>query len=171
MNKAMWKTVTLATCLTVALALVASLPAAASKFRVQLTNGTEFNTLYLPKEAGWDTNMLIFQSSTGNWVAISKDEVAQIVSTLQQQGFGRIIDDKTVEIGYTANFGATDEELEAAEAERTDLDRYLDTLRELSGGRQAPDYTVDQFVNPGEAGGGGIPAGFGAPNAPSTRDF
>ena len=149
------------------LLLVASLPAAASNYKVQLQNGTEFSTLYLPKEASWDPNKLIFLTSTGNWTAVEKDDVVKIISVLQQQGFGRILDDKTVEIGTVINDAPTEEELKAAEANKSDLDRYLDALREVNQPKQQQNYTVDQFVSPGEAGrGGGLPAGYGSPNAP-----
>ena len=150
------------------LLLVVNLPAAAAKFKVQLQNGTEIGTLYLPKEASWDRTKLIFLTSTGNWMAVDKSEVVKIVSTLQQQGFGKVLDDKTIEIGFLVNDAPTEDELKAAEAGRSDLDRYLDTLRQLNQPRDQPDYSVQQFVSPDQAGRGtgGIPAGYGAPNAP-----
>ena len=162
MNRAMLRV--LAT--TAFLLLVANLPAVATKYKVQLKNGSELSTMYLPKEASWDRNMLIFMTDTGNWTAVSKDDVEKIISTIQQQGFGRVIDDKTIEIGFTANYGATDEELKAIEEGRTDLDRYLDVLQGFNQPQAQQDFSVDQFVSPGTAGQGGIPATFGAPSAP-----
>jgi hypothetical protein len=141
---------------------LATVPAAASKFTVYLTNGTEVSTLYLPKEASWDRDMLIFLTSTGNWMAVEKSDVVKIISTLQAQGFGKVLDDKTIEIGFTLNDAPTDEELRAAEEGRTDLDRYLDVLQQFNQPQQQ-DYSVQQFVSPDAAGQGGIPATYGTP--------
>ncbi len=163
MNKAMLRVLAV----TAFVLLVATPSAMADNYKVQLTNGTEVSTLYLPKEASWDREMLIFLTDTGNWMAVSKEEVEKIVSVIQQRGFGRVIDDKTVEIGFTANFGATDEELKAIEEGRTDLDRYLDVLQGMNQTQPQQDFSVEQFVSPGAAGQGGIPATYGASGVPS----
>ena len=162
MNKAMLRVLAA----TAFVLLVANLPAAAVNYKVQLKNGSEVSTLYLPKEASWDRDMLIFLTDASNWMAVSKDDVERIVSTIQQRGFGRVLDERTIEIGFTANYGATDEELKAIEEGRTDLDRYLDVLQSMNQTQPQQDFSVEQFVSPGTAGQGGIPATFGAPSAP-----
>lgn len=162
MNKAMLRVLAA----TAFVLLVVTPSAMANNYKVQLKNGAEIGTLYLPKEASWDREMLIFLTDTGNWMAVSKDEVEKIVSSIQQRGFGRVIDDKTIEIGLTANFGATDEELKAIEEGRSDLDRYLEVLQGMNQTQPQQDFSVEQFVSPGAAGQGGIPASYGASSVP-----
>ena len=136
-----------------ALAALCALPAAAEIYHVQLANGEEFDSRYPPEEASWDRDLLLFHSETGNWVGIRRDEVVAVVIETELRGAGRRIDATTIYVGRTANAGP----LPGAEDETDPAVSLLQTIYEQSQAQQ--NYTIEQFVEPGETG-GGIPVGF-----------
>lgn len=144
----------LAAAAAVALCAFAS-PAGAEIFHVEVVDGHVFDTRYQPEEASWDSNLVLLLTDTGNWIAVPKSEIAGITTETENKGFGRVIDTTTVLLGWAAN----DAPLPEDEARFAAVER----LQQLFEQRQGQDYTVDQFVDPGEAGrgGGGLPA-YGA---------
>lgn len=140
----------------ITLGLAAAPPAAAEVFHIDLANGERFDTLYKPEEASWDTDLLLLLTDTGSWIAVPKAEVVSIVSETESAGYGRVIDHSTIVLGFAAN----DAPLPDDPSEFTTLDA-LQQLVEQQG--QGQDYTVQQFVEPGQAGRdtGGLPA-YGA---------
>ena len=133
-----------------ALVLVAvSAPASATVFelwKVTLNSGESFESRYEPVETTWDEDVITFMTSVGNWIAVPKSDVASIGSALSEKGYGVRIDKNTIQLGFVANDG---------DAEGGKRGFYapgdVDGLRS---------YDVQQFVDPSEAGGGGLPLGF-----------
>lgn len=136
-----------------ALAALCAVPAAAEIYHVQLANGENFDSRYPPEEASWDSDLLLFHSETGNWVGIRRDEVVSVAIETELRGAGRRIDATTIYVGRTANTAAAP----GAEGEE---DPALGLLRSIYEQNQAQEnYSIEQFVEPGETG-GGIPVGF-----------
>ena len=80
--------------------LVASSLSAVS-FTVTLTNGTTFETRYRPTVADWDENYVMLRTDMGNWISLSKDDVADVSSPAEITGFGYQVDSSTLFIGFT----------------------------------------------------------------------
>lgn len=136
-----------------ALAALCTVPAAAEIYHVQLANGEEFDSRYPPEEASWDSDLLLFHTETGNWVGIRRDEVVAVAIETELRGAGRRINATTIYVGRTANIGTAP----GAEGEE---DPALGLLRSIYEQNQAQqNYSIEQFVEPGETG-GGIPVGF-----------
>lgn len=148
-----------------ALAFVA-LPAAANKYIVTLTNGAKFETLRQPSEAGWDRTMVMVLTDAGNWIAIRQEEIQDVTAEIEIKGFGKVIDSKTVQVGTSINDAPTEEE-EAAQ--RDPMASFLEQLNQQQP--QQRDYSVQQFVNPDDAGGGGLPASYGGGGGNSVSVF
>lgn len=138
----------------VALALIA-LPALAETYTVQLSNGTHFETRYQPKVASWDESMVLVLTDVGNWIAIDQADIVSVDVATEQDGFGKVIDTLTVSLGWAPN----DAPAEDPEAALDPMSRLLNFLQAEEANR--PDYSVQQFVEPGQAGGstGGLPVG------------
>lgn len=138
--------------LIVALGLaLAVVPASAEVFTVALQNGTTFDTIYRPQEAPWDTNKVLLRTDVGNWISIAKADISAVTSATESGGFGRVIDNATVELGMTANDAPTADEL-AAQAKANPLAAYQAQQQE-----QTP-YTIQQFVEPSQT--QGIPSSY-----------
>lgn len=138
--------------LLVALATVfVAAPAAAEIYTVTLSNGSEFETRYRPKEAGWDQSKIMVLTDVGNWIAIDKADVQSVISETENNGFGKVIDTVTISLGWSPN----DAPEETAEESMDPMTRLLNYL--ASEQSNAPDYSVPQFVEPGTAGQGGLP--------------
>ncbi len=143
----------------VALSMVGSVPAEAAAFIVHLKNDSIFSTLQQPKVASWDEDTVLVLTEAGNWIGLPKTEIDHITSTIEVRGIGRVIDSKTIAIGTLANDAPTEEELAAADAERSPLDRFLDRFEDLAGeAPEQPNYSQRQFVNPDQA--TGIPLNY-----------
>ena len=137
----------------VLVALLAPLPAAAEVYHVKLVAGGEFETRYQPVETSWDTNQLLLVTEVGNWIAVAKDDIESITSETENKGYGRVIDTTTIVLGRSPN----DAE-EEAEGEQKEVSP-MDVLREILN-RPQPNYSVEQFVEPSQAG-GGLPVTYG----------
>lgn len=134
-------------------ALLAAPAAVADIYHVRLQNGQVLDSRHPPEEASWDPNTILVHSETGNWVGVNRHEVVRIESETELRGYGRRIDSTTVFMGRTANSApppGADEE----------SDPTLDLLQAIyDQQQQQQNYTIEQFVEPGETG-GGIPVGF-----------
>lgn len=133
----------------VALCALAS-PLAAEVYHLELDDGHVFESLYRPEEASWDSSLVLLLTDTGNWIAVPKAEIAHITTETENQGFGKVIDTNTILLGYSPNdLPLPDEEQQFSEIER--LQQFYQD--------QERDYSVQQFVEPGQAGStGGLPA-------------
>lgn len=133
-----------------ALALLA-VPAAAEIYTVSLSNGTQFQTRYPPKEASWDSGIILVLTDVGNWIALEKTNVLSVLSETEKEGFGKVIDTVTIAVGWAPN----DAPSQDAEAAMDPMTRLLNFL--AAEQTNQPDYSVPQFAEPSEAGRGGLP--------------
>lgn len=133
---------------------------AASAYRVKMHNGNEFLSAYKPVHADWDPSKLLLLTEQGNLVALDEADIAEVVHDLEVQGFGRVIDTTTIEVGYTANMSnqelSPDGQLPESVQQLQQLQRTMTMERALQP--PPPNYSVPQFAEPNS--GGGIPVGF-----------
>lgn len=150
-----------------AVAAAAALPAAAGDWVVTLHNGTEFVSRYQPEEASWDPEVVLLLTADGNTIGLSRADVASVSSDIESRGFGTVIDDKTISLGWAPNDLP---EADAAAAGQG-LSPEMQILQQMiaAQGQQAPPQNVQQFVDPGFAG-GGLPA-FGTPTGGIPTEF
>ena len=152
-----------ALCALAVCALVA-LPVAAETYHVSLDNGQSYETRYPPEEASWDADTLLIITETGNWIGVERASIERIDIETELRGFGKRLNATTIFMGRSPNSApAEDEELTPAE-------RQNQLLEQLIGQQQnQPDYTMQQFVEPGDLGrgaSGGIPVGFTQQSTP-----
>jgi hypothetical protein len=130
---------------TLAVLLLACLPLQALEYEVRLLNGNVFHTRYEPVLAPFDSTKFLFMTTYGNSIAISRDQVADVISTTEAKGFGKRLDAMTILIGLAPNDNPTPEEEAALAAQ---------------GGRveAAVPYSMPLISEPGAT--GGIPLQF-----------
>lgn len=138
-----------------AVLVLVALPARAETYTVELANGTSFETRYRPKEAAWDEDKIILLTDVGNWIAVDRTDIVSLDIATESKGFGKVIDIHTIALGWAPNDAPAQDPEEALDP----ATRLLNYLQAQQANR--PDYTVQQFVEPGEAGGstGGLPVG------------
>lgn len=141
------------TLLAVVVAALCAVPAVAEVYHVELSNGEQFDSRYPPEEASWDSDLLLFHTETGNWAGVRRDEVVQVTIETELRGAGQRIDATTIYMGRTANAAPPP----GSEGEVDPSVALLQAIYEQ--GQSQQNYTIDQFVEPGEVG-GGIPVGF-----------
>jgi hypothetical protein len=137
----------------------AALPAAAGDWVVALHNGTEFVSRYQPEEASWDPDLVLLMTADGNTIGLSRADIASVTSDIESRGFGTVIDDKTISLGWAPNDLPDPEAAQAGNG----LSPEMQILQQMIAAQSQPQQpvTVQQFVDPSFAG-GGIPA-FGTP--------
>ena len=141
------------------LALACAVPASAEVFFVTLSNGTTFETAYQPQAASWDPSMVLLLTETGNWIGLPQADIQEVRSESQIAGYGRMIDNKTFELGFAPNDGADPDAKPAdgAEARAQMLERMVMQQQDEMNRREAENsYTIQQFVDPGQT--QGIPS-------------
>lgn len=134
------------------LALVIVVPAGAEVFTIKMKNDSEFITRYQPQQDPRDEGKVVMLTEYGNWIALSKTAIADITSETESRGFGTVLDTRTIVIGWAPNDKAAPGE------EATDPTTQLLNYLRGRDAAQEQDFSVQQFVNPDEAGLGGIPA-------------
>jgi hypothetical protein len=143
----------------VLVALACALPALAESYIVTLTNGEVFESRYQPETASWDSGLVLLMTEYGNWIALEKQEVANVTTDIESKGFGRVIDTNTISLGVLPN--------DAADPAEQEPPTQAEQLQQFIAQQQQnqPDYTVEQFAEPGVAGQGGLPVGFSQQSA------
>ena len=137
--------------LTVAV-LAVSVPASAAIYTVYLTSGRSIETRYQPMQSPSDEGKMMLLTAFGNWISMPKSAVTKIEIDLESRGFGSVLDTLTVHLGMSLNDAA-----EAGEGGTQDpTAAYMQYLQQRDAA--AANYTVQQFVEPNEA--GGIPLSF-----------
>lgn len=131
---------------------VSATPAWSEVYTVTLHGGGSFQSRYRPHEAPWDANKVLLRTEFGNWISLSRSDIAEVSADTETKGFGLVIDEATVELGSSANDAPVPEEGKPGEVPQPEF--------------QAPPapYTIPQFVEPGQA--QGIPTsylGYGQP--------
>jgi len=135
------------------LATAAAPSALAASYIVKLNSGDTFETRYQPETASWDDGMVLLLTEFGNWIALESADIAEVTTDLESRGFGKVIDTKTVSLGILPN--------DAADPSQQEPPSQAEILQQFLAQQQAnqPDYTVQQFVEPGATGTGGLPVG------------
>jgi hypothetical protein len=82
---------------------VASAPAGAQAYRVTLKNGNTFLAKYAPEEASYDSTKVVIFTDVGNRIALAKDDVEDVSIDIEHRGFGKVVDDTTIVVGWSAN--------------------------------------------------------------------
>ncbi|MEM6793736.1 MAG: hypothetical protein AAF725_07115 [Acidobacteriota bacterium] len=128
--------------------LIASTSSAAV-FTVTLANGTSFETRYRPVVAEWDDSLAMIRTDMGNWIAVPKDDIVDVVSQAESTGFGYQLDTTTLFVGWSPNDlideSAEGEDVTAGgESDRPyfEQDSYYDAPADGSGG-----FSLEQFVD------------------------
>lgn len=134
-------------------ALVAAPAAVADVYHVRLENGQVLDSRYPPEEAAWDAGTILLHTETGNWIGVARADVVRIESETELRGYGRRLDATTIYMGRTANAAPVPGEGQPQDPTLALLQAVYDQQLEQQ------DYTIQQFVEPGETG-GGIPIGF-----------
>lgn len=136
-----------------ALVLLSALPVFAETYYLTLHNGNTFETRYRPQIASWDENKVLLITSMGNRISLDMSDIAKVEAHSERKGFGTVIDDNTIALGIAPNDAALPEEAQDPQAR---LMNWIDNMNTQS---QRPDYSVQQFVEPEDAGmTGGLPA-------------
>ena len=137
------------TLIALALVLVAA-SASAGVYTVTMTNGSTFQTRYKPETADWDSGVKLLITDNGNWIALRDDEIAGIVSSVEESGFGYQVDTTTIYVGWSPN------DLVEKGEDGKDKPVYEASDSAEVGG----DFSIDQFIDIREDGyvsGGGVP--------------
>ena len=124
--------------------LVFATMASAGTFTITLNNGTSFLTRYEPEEVEWDSSLVRFPTDRGNWIAISRDDIAEITSSVEESGFGYQLNTTTIFLGWSPN-DLTDEGEEGEGGEGG-----TEAVNENLPDPNPPAFTLQQFVNPGD---------------------
>ena len=144
-------------CLFVASAalLLVAFPALSETYTVELSNGTSFESRYRPIQAAWDESKVMLLTDVGNWIAVERADIVAVEVGTESKGFGKVIDIHTIALGWAPNDAPTGD----ADAALDPTTRLLNFLQDQSANR--PDYNVQQFVDPSDAGRnhGGLPVG------------
>ncbi|MEM9556978.1 MAG: hypothetical protein AAGC60_22160 [Acidobacteriota bacterium] len=150
-------------CLLALLAALLAMPAFGGIFTVTLDNGTTFETRYRPVEAEWDDDVALLMTDQGNWIALRKDEIVDVISETEESGFGYQVNTTTIFLGFTPN-DLVDDEAEAGDeaggeprAPQAPRGAGAGGATGFGYGAAASSYSLDQFVDP--IGGGTIPNG------------
>jgi len=136
-------------------AVIFSAPLAAEIYVVKLVNGNEFETRYRPREAGWDADKVVLVTDVGNPISLAKASIVSVQSRGENRGFGRVIDNTTFELGFAPNDAP-----DAEEGSPDQVQAFMNALQQSQG--EAPNYNVQQFVEP--SGSAGLPVSWVAPS-------
>jgi hypothetical protein len=143
-----------------ALVLLSTLPAIAEIYYLTLKNGNTFETRYRPQIASWDENKVMLITSMGNRISLNRSDIAEVESHSQIHGYGTVIGNNTIALGIAPNDAALPEEAQDPQA------RLMSWIDGMNTQNQRPDYSVQQFVDPEDAGmTGGLPAWDLAPGS------
>ena len=142
------------------LVLLSTLPAIAEIYYLTLKNGNTFETRYRPQIASWDENKVMLITSMGNRISLNRSDIAEVESHSQIHGYGTVIGNNTIALGIAPNDAALPEEAQDPQA------RLMSWIDGMNTQNQRPDYSVQQFVDPEDAGmTGGLPAWDLAPGS------
>jgi hypothetical protein len=120
---------------------LAAAPVAAEVYTVTLTNGSTFESRYQPRQASWDATVIELLTETGNWIAMPKTLVSEVVAASESKGFGRVIDTTTIDLGFAPN--DLPQETAGQATQLTPLEQAFNR-----------NYDIQQFAEPNAVGGG-----------------
>jgi hypothetical protein len=155
---------------TLAVLLLACLPLQALEYEIRLLNGNVFTSRYEPVVAPFDSTKLLFMTTLGNSVAISRDQVSEVISMTEASGFGKRIDAMTILIGLAPNDNPTPEEEAALAAQGEGIGTAVPYTMPLVGEPEGTGGIPLQFLNFNTPPiGGGAAGSFSAGSADVRR--
>ena len=134
----------------VGMVLVLSLAtvASAGTYTLTLKNGTTFETRYKPVSAEWDDSIMMIGTDQGNWIALKKDEVTEVTSSVEESGFGYQLDTTTIFMGWSPNEDPAADGSDGGEGGEGGVNDHLpDPYAQ-------PEFTLEQFIDVPTAGSG-----------------
>lgn len=140
-------------------ALLGSLAAFAGAYTVHLSTGEKLETRYPPR---FDDRGVQLLSKAGEWRTLSHDQVLQVIDESDVDYRSRMLDSKTILIGWTANDAASPSsralsrprEAAAGTAALDPIAVLLSYAATSHKPAQAYDFSVPQFVDAEETSGG-----------------
>jgi hypothetical protein len=123
--------------------------ASAGTYTLTLKNGTTFETRYKPVTAEWDDSIMMIGTDQGNWIALRKDDVTEVISSVEESGFGYQLNTTTVFMGWSPN-----EDPAADGGDGGEGGEGASVNDALPDPNAQPDFTLEQFVNVPTAGAG-----------------
>lgn len=139
--------------------------ASAQVYTIVLKGGASFDTRYEPLDADWDDSVSMILTDQGNWIALEKIDILDVISDVESSGFGHRLDTSTLVLGsYHEGFeesggegGQPGQGTPGAPFDpRANGSVPLDGT--LLGPPQSDSFSIEQFVDTGAAGeGGGVP--------------
>ena len=144
----------LAICILTIGGFVSVVPAnAVPVYTLTLDNGTELNSYHRPVIAEDDENAVLMLTDEGNWIRLDKNSIADFsVDIPGGSGGAELRHDGAIMLGSVANDAALVDAEGQSQDPATQLLQYI-----MQRDANRPDYSVEQFVEPGEAGTGGLP--------------
>ena len=130
--------------------IFAAVPSMAEVFTIHMKNGNSFETRYQPRLAAWDESKVVFLTDLGNRITLYKEDIAEISAETEIKGYGTMIDTTTIVLGWAPN--------DAPLPGEQTVDPAQEWMNFLEQQTQQRDFSVDQFVEPSEAGQGGLPS-------------
>lgn len=132
--------------------LLGALPTLAIVFTVELTSGASFDTRYRPTQSATDQNKILLLTDTGNWIALPKDSVVSIVTDTEAKGFGTVLDNQTIALGWVpaSSVPGADGADMASDDPTT---RLINFLRDQNNTPPPPVFSNELIVEPSQAGG------------------
>jgi len=146
------------------ISLFISATAGAQVYTVVVKGGSSFDTRYEPIDAEWDDSISMILTDQGNWIALSKSDIIDVISEVEASGFGYRLDTSTIVLGtYHEGFDETGDGAGQGQGgpgapfdPRASGSVPLDGT--LLGPPQSESFSIEQFVGTGQAGeGGGVP--------------
>jgi hypothetical protein len=137
---------TLRTTLLLAAGCLLASSAMARVYTVTLSNGHTVESRYRPMIAPWDEGKVMLMTMVGNWISLSKAEIADVEVDIEVAGYGRVIDNTTVDLGFSANDRPTGEAAPPSAQEQ--LLQFMQAQQD-----NRPVYNTEQFAEPNQASG------------------
>ena len=134
--------------------------AGAGTYTVTMKNGTTFETRYKPVDADWDDRIIMINSDRGNWIALLKDDVADVTSSVEASGFGYQVNTTTVFVGFAPNEDPVQDGEGGEGGEGGSGGSALDGLPDPYAD---PGFTLEQFVD--------VPSEGGVVSSQPTRNY
>lgn len=113
-------------------------PADAAIYTVTMKSGNSFESRYEPQDASWDKSKLVMLDEMGNQISISKDEIEKVESDFEAKGYGAMLDNTTMALGWAPN-----------DAADPDAETAVGTSQDQPQGERPP-ITYNQFVEPSQ---------------------
>ncbi len=147
-------------CSFVLAAFIGAIPTVAEPvYTLALDNGTELVSYHRPVVAEDDENTILMLTDESNWIRLDRSSITDFSVEIPGGGSGaELRHDGAIVLGFVANDAVLTDADGESQDPATQLLQYM-----MYRDANRPDYSVDQFVEPSDAGAGGLPvSGLGA---------